>query len=633
MKTNRNPNDYYKENSNKMMTTNESNDDDFVFDFDSAIEAIDLDEVPINAQSCLIMNQAYQQQLQQFIFSIRIRIEENRNRQKELQKKLQQDKTDRDNFPLSPKTLWSFRYPYFRDVQGNHPPPNADVVLKQRNGELNQNYVYNRLLWSDSNKVLLNQLVQQYTVKERIEKARCRKEQLLGEKEECENEPLQMKQIEDELRTLNNQIKKLIEEAKNEVTEGDPVHVDWLYVARLTDIDELNCRLYWRNCLSPSLNHCKWTTSEAERLRDLVGDESTLDRSAPDWEQIAVDLDTKRRPWQVCRQYQMSFNLNIRRNGQLTESEVSLLETVLNSCAIGDYINWQQIKYFFDGRSTAELRQYWARETYAQKRPVLSWSMLEDLTLLIAYRKYDSKWSDVAHYLPIRSARSCMDRFRRLLSFNPQLRMHLQLRLEPELKPPSTIDDERKNEMIAHLIHKCNQVTKDTQFLRSARNHFLKKGYSNSVTTEKSCLLRTWNKFKTTTHRKSRDPTEEQIDMEIAELFANYEMFPQKFEKRPCQKSPEQMFLDNRVMNKICLMLKATADERRFLGDAVLDYLFHHEITQSSDCESNIPPLFPPNRTTLNTFFSLLLIKESIGEIFSQYSVSLSNYFTVIIII
>jgi hypothetical protein len=593
-----------------IMTLNHPDGGELVFDFDTALEAIDLDQVPIDAQACLVMNQAYQQQLEQFVVSVTVRIEENRERQSLLKDRMQ-DKAREGN---ASKTLFAFRHPYFRDMDGYTPPANSDTTLKQHNQELNQGYTSNRRLWFKSNQTVLKQLVQQFSAKHQTQELRRQKEALIIEQDECDDEQ-RAKAIDEQLRVLNRGIDRLTEQEKCEI-DSDPQSIDWLYIARLTETDALNCRLFWQNCLSGTINQRKWTMSEAERLREL-----TLNECANDWEQIAIELGTRRKAWQVCRQFQISFNSNVRRNGSLTDREKQLLESVVHSCAIGEYINWQQVKYFFDGRSTTQLRAQWAREKAIQRGPSKPWYLLEDLTLMIAFRKYE-KWNDISHYLPDRSSRSCMDRFRRLITFNPRLRSELrnQATTKNDEACVHKSDMEGSHPMMIELLNRCREVTDDEHFLRKARIQLCRNKDSVPLLTEDTRLAKTWSKLKHLS-RKAKNETEEQIDAEITELFANYDLFPQKYQPKPLQKTADQMFLETRVLNRLSSSMKGSVDDKRFLGDTVLEYVFQNDITQRSPTHKNLPAILPPNRTTLNTFFALLVIKNSIAQNFTQYSV------------
>ena len=252
-----------------------------------SMDEMNIDDIESTPSMCLIINQEYQQQLEEFIVLIEDKLEENREKQSYLSEKLKSKQaTTKGNSYLN------FITPYFRDRKGLHPPANEDTKQKQLNGELNQNYAITVKKWSPTDQTNLLNTVKEFYIKDQLEGLRSRRNQLLIDLKVNEADKFECEKLQDELDLCDQQIKKSFDTSLLSMSNDLQDKIDWLYVSKLMDdvYDNLNCKLYWVNYLHPLVNKDDWTTDEIDRLGELTKNQEHFN-----WERIAEQLKTNRK--------------------------------------------------------------------------------------------------------------------------------------------------------------------------------------------------------------------------------------------------------------------------------------------------------------------------------------------------
>lgn len=166
------------------------------------------------------------------------------------------------------------------------------------------------------------------------------------------------------------------------------------------------CEIKWTNELHPDINHDQWTSSEDKRIEELV------EKYDHDWDTIADELKTNRVAWMCCSRYQSCINEKMKTCGPFSVEELALLKKVVNLTRLGDYIPWNQVAYFIEGRTMAQVKLAWKKQDDDDLKGA-KWNKLEDDVLITAVNKYgDKNWRKIAYFIPGRTNRQCRERYK-----------------------------------------------------------------------------------------------------------------------------------------------------------------------------------------------------------------------------
>jgi snRNA-activating protein complex subunit 4 len=182
--------------------------------------------------------------------------------------------------------------------------------------------------------------------------------------------------------------------------------IDWLEISAQIGSSHppLACEIKWLNELHPDINHEPWSQEEDEKLQDLV------EKYNNDWDKIADELATNRIAYQCICRYQSFLNPKMKRKGLFSKAEQDFVNEVIANCRVGSYIPWNQVSYFIEGRSLAQVKHYWEKRNSLTKNR--KWTELEDNVLIQAVEKFGlSNWVKVAYFLPGRTNRQCRERY------------------------------------------------------------------------------------------------------------------------------------------------------------------------------------------------------------------------------
>lgn len=211
-----------------------------------------------------------------------------------------------------------------------------------------------------------------------------------------------------DLKRLEEKLKSLEKEDINTFIpkREDNETIDWLEIsAQLgSSHSAFACEIKWLNELHPDINHTPWSEHENQKLKKLV------EKYNSDWDKIAKELSTNRTSFQCICRYQTFLNSGVKRKGLFSHAEEELVNEVINNCRVGDYIPWNQVSYFIDGRSLAQVKHYWSKRNCLKKNK--KWTKLEDSVLIQAVDKFGtSNWVKVAYFIPGRTNRQCRERY------------------------------------------------------------------------------------------------------------------------------------------------------------------------------------------------------------------------------
>ncbi|RWS01369.1 snRNA-activating protein complex subunit 4-like protein, partial [Dinothrombium tinctorium] len=348
--------------------------------------------LPLNIYSCILLNQTYQQNILDCIYFIETKLEANRRMQIELRNDAQSTTTTISTTLSTkagckhPNSIIPFLAPYFKDVKGLHPPQNHDVKMKRFNGEINQAMISANKPWTEEEKSQLKILVEQQSKRLLLDPL-CRSKEIKAIAIRNEPNVKKKKQYEEEIEILNLEIDRMNNNKLEEVAPPREAsdRIDWLSISVLLQQSKqisrsyLACELIWTNYLHPDINQKAWTEKEDDKLKQLISESGT------NWEQIAENLGTNRLAWQCFCRYQSELNDKMKRMGPLSKAEAKKVEEIVSQLRIGNFIPWQQVNYFIDGRKSSQIKHYWNKINLLKRGE--SWNELEDKVLTAAVTK------------------------------------------------------------------------------------------------------------------------------------------------------------------------------------------------------------------------------------------------------
>ncbi|CAC5418460.1 SNAPC4 [Mytilus coruscus] len=403
---------------------------------------INLNEnVPIDPDTCLALNKAYQEVLLDTLRSIEMALIENRDKQDRLQENLDENpKRAKVTDSTGRRTITSYQRPFFSDVYGNVPPPNTDVFIKRSTEEQRQD-IRPQQAWRKNMKTAMKEAVYLDSLSQQTRDLLNRKEiyyeKLSNMSKEAHGE--EYEKFVEKINDIDTEVKRIMNLPKEDVIKkADTDRVDWMKISNtvLKNLrDPTECELYWKNTLNPAINKQDFVKAEKDKLKKLV---NKYDHK--NWVAIAKELGTNRTPFQCFQYYQQHLN-EIFTKRDWTELEDQMLIDVVDGCRVGKIISWTQVSYFIEGRSSNQCALRWTQINPEVKRG--KWSDEEDTKLLCAVYLYGEKeWDKVAEYVPGRTVPQCRERYKSSL--------------DPTLRPPDywTYEEDKQMLIIAEQLRK-----------------------------------------------------------------------------------------------------------------------------------------------------------------------------------
>ncbi|XP_052220840.1 uncharacterized protein LOC127837642 isoform X2 [Dreissena polymorpha] len=369
------------------------------------------DPSTISPETCLEMNQTYQEFLLNTLRQIEIALSENRAKQKALNNELENKGKSMDKCIMPKAKRIVFYKPYFKDSEGHIPPPNEDVITKQKMNESKQ-YVRPKTGWTRHQRQMLLKAVQSDGYQQLLRPVLNKLNLEIERANECSTEQ-EIAESQANVERLSNEIEQIKKMPVDELLQKiDYSKIDYLKISVNTfpKFDPLECQYMWMNALQPGINKTRWTETEETRLVELVEQHGMRN-----WRLIADQLGTKRTPYQCLQHYQVN-NFDYEQ-GDWTEAEDELLKEVVETCKYGvGTIPWQQVAYYIDRRSAYMCRQRYEKIDSSFSRG--KWSEAEDMMLLASVQMLGGleDWQIIQQFVPGRSAQQCRERYHNCLN-------------------------------------------------------------------------------------------------------------------------------------------------------------------------------------------------------------------------
>ncbi|XP_041098869.1 snRNA-activating protein complex subunit 4 isoform X2 [Polyodon spathula] len=370
--------------------------------------------LPEDTETCLQINLVYQEVIEEKLQELEMLLAENREQQNEILSQVsasQADRTDGTKLPPSNLFLGHFLKPYFKDkTTGLGPPPNPDTKEKMAQGIKSFEDLGVRK-WKAWEKALLRSSVVSDSLRRLLQPKLSRVEYLTQKMEKASGMEKQI--LEKQIDEAEKEIEDISRMPDEELIGGREQEHDWEKIANI-DFEGLckpeELRKYWQNHLHMDINKKKWSDEELERLKEIAANHNHTN-----WDKIAEELGTNRRPFMCLQMYQLFINTELRKRCFTKEEDKVLMELV-EKMRIGSHIPYTKISYFMEGREAAQLiHRYTHSCDPALKRG--SWSSEEDALLIKAVAKFGPReWWKIRNEVPGRTDAQCRDRYMNCLS-------------------------------------------------------------------------------------------------------------------------------------------------------------------------------------------------------------------------
>lgn len=657
----------------EMIETNDFEEEVVGFDIEGSV--FDTEELPITLKSCLLLNRAYIESIEELKEYLISKMRENDCRQNDLKEKSDYESVKEMTVNTGyshPNSLIPFMSPYFKDIKGLSAKSNEDVIQKRNNGQINDSFLASSKTWNMNDRQKFENTFRVYEMQRLQKNLRDSKERLTKVKPFDTQTIEQINEVSQKLEQIGSQ-----ELSQLEMPERWDQSIDWLRVSTGLDSDHTadDCELYWNNFLHPNVNKNDWTKEEDNQLESLV-----KKYGMHDWDKVSQMLGTGRLSWQCCSRYQMEMNRDLKRIGPLTKAEAENVEQVIQSCRVGDYIPWHQISYFIEGRSLPQIKHYWNKINVIKRGDV--WNDEENKVLSAAVKKYGiHNWRKVAHFLPGRSNRQCRERYmmrmnvkdRKLGNWTPQEdKLILQLakkhdyhwvKVEREFEGRNARQIASRYELL--IKHKSNpkQITERSENSRfGTRNLYAKNRINERI---RQIINRSKAKFEdldqilrigraklakrlelelkgfnlSNKGRPKKSKSEENIDKKISEMFAVYDQKPSS--KKAFARGTQDQCVFNttkEIINEIITGIEAHSDSElsKSICFIISNIITSKDVKSNEDEESEShektisclspPPIFPPNRTTVRAMRTMLMETDHLSRKIAKSKIGLQEY-------
>ncbi|MGH0160986.1 UNVERIFIED_CONTAM: hypothetical protein FKN15_040581 [Acipenser sinensis] len=370
--------------------------------------------LPEDSETCLQINLVYQEVIEEKLQELEVLLAENREQQNEILSQLsvsQADKTDGTKLPPSNQFLGHFLKPYFKDkMTGLGPPPNPDTREKKAQGIKSFEDLGVRK-WKSWEKALLRSSVVSDSLRRLLQPKLSRVEYLTQKMEKANGMEKQI--LEKQISQTEKEIEDISRMPDEELIGNREQEHDWEKISNI-DFEGLckpeELRKYWQNHLHMEINKKKWSDEELERLKEIAANHNHTN-----WDKIAQELGTNRRPFMCLQMYQLFINTELKKK-YFTKEEDQVLTELVEKMRIGSHIPYTKISYFMEGREAAQLiHRYTHSCDPALKRG--PWSSEEDALLIKAVAEYGTReWWKIQAEVPGRTDAQCRDRYMNCLS-------------------------------------------------------------------------------------------------------------------------------------------------------------------------------------------------------------------------
>ncbi|XP_074654483.1 uncharacterized protein LOC141908359 [Tubulanus polymorphus] len=380
---------------------------------DDSMVGIDIEiggeDLPCDPETCLALNRAYQEVIEEYLQSIENLLSQNLEKQEELEKNIQKMAEAKVSSTGQKKIWGNFNCPFIRGKRGQYPPENEDVRTKRQRDEP-QPFLPRLRIWTNLDKKKLNTAVIREGREKILRPLMNKLENELCKLERAEPKSDQREMISKNIDDINAKItaarqmsgKEILNLPREEIKE-----IDWMKIS-VQDFDkatsDVSLELSWKNLLHPAINHGVWTREEDTKLRSLI---RIYDYRS--WDRIASELGTNRTALQCLQRFQSNLReIPVR---EWSAAEDKILTEVVDMCTIGSEVIWRQVSYYIEGRSPNQCRGRWQKLNPVMKHN--RWSPHEDQLLREVIEKCGDRldWKLISSQIPGRSPIQCAERY------------------------------------------------------------------------------------------------------------------------------------------------------------------------------------------------------------------------------
>ncbi|XP_062310045.1 snRNA-activating protein complex subunit 4 [Osmerus eperlanus] len=371
-------------------------------------------DLPQTAESCLQMNLVYQEVLREKMEELEKHLADNKQQQKELVAQMSgpgpSDGCAKNSIPnYNPNNLFMghFLRPYFKDKLTALGPP-ANPETKEKNSKENRGAGMAKVKrWTGWQKALLVNSVVRDCMRLMI-KPKLTKVEYLTEKISKTDSGAEKQNLRQQIDQLEKEIEEIRAKKEEELTGSRLDEHDWEKIANI-DFEGLqdaeNIKLFWQNCLHPSINKNIWKDKEIDKLRIVAHKNLCIN-----WELIAEQLGTNRTGFMCLQAFQRYVSKTFKK-GPWQPQDDQQLRDLTEKMRVGNFIPYTQMSYFMEGRPASQVMYRWTMVLDPSLKKG-HWTPDEDQLLLKAVSKYGAgRWWKIKQDVPGRTDTQCRDRY------------------------------------------------------------------------------------------------------------------------------------------------------------------------------------------------------------------------------
>ncbi|XP_033105703.1 uncharacterized protein LOC117107992 [Anneissia japonica] len=374
-------------------------------------EALEMEEEESgNLESCLRLNQMYQNLIKEQLQKVQHALVQNRERQTEIKNEYagtihRKEKVKKD------RALQSINQSYFIDDMDQGPPPCKETIRRHAGGEPPA-HIAPAFKWQPQLLKKLKDAVKSDGMQQLMQPILNQREVLMKKLQSIEITKEEKDEVKQSILELDGRL-TAIKNLPDDELVGDRLRkVDWTKIS-VMDLDgkrsPFECQVQWQNRQHPSINSLNWTPEEVKCLAAAV-----QVHGEHEWEQVAEEVGGGRLPWQCLKAYQREIPQDSD-SIKFTEEEDNLLVKLVDSFRIGNFIPFQKVGYFMN-RGRRHVLMRWQTKLDPNLK-LGAWTEEEDKLLKQGVAKHGTVWYKVADGIPGRHATAVRERW--INSLNP----------------------------------------------------------------------------------------------------------------------------------------------------------------------------------------------------------------------
>lgn len=448
--------------------------------------------------------------------------------------------------PLSIATFSTFKAPYIRDSRGFSGPVNEDVrQIDELAGTEDIESLIRYKNWTKELKQQLKDAVLDHYARKHLG-GLVKQKTLLNKQKQDNISPNISSDIDQKLNLIEEQTiqvkaRKMLQIFVPE-DRLDP-DIDWCAIsAKLADThhDPRDCRLMWSNEVHLNVNNGLWTKEEDDCLISAV-----QKHGKNDWDAVAKELNSNRLPWQCCSRYQQEFANTMTGSANMTDDDKEKILEVINLCRIGNFVPWNQVMYFIKYHNLLQVKYQWSK-LISQRQTNRPWSSQEDSTLLGLVEKFgDKDWNRIANYLPMRTNKSCRERYTMRLRFERRAIGKWRRREDENLLSAVERFGTNWSLISSHFPDRNSQQLRNRYELIKNEGHGRKVG-----PIKHKMLYRNTDGFVVSLRSRQAKPSSDQaVEERLKEIFSSFQCLKSSTKSLVCRSAQDDLIHQTLVRN------------------------------------------------------------------------------------